>query len=117
MFDLAGAGVNLILGLIKQHKINDWCKLAISCMVSGFVTFASVWGAGGIAHLTAGMAVFPSLAFGFCEGLISMAAIVFYRFTRDPLSKGIRASVPASVLAEQDRILERETIVTQEGGK
>lgn len=117
MLDFASAGVSLILGLIKQHKINDWCKLGISCAVSGFCTFASAWGAGGIAHLAAGMAVFPALAFGFCEGLISMSAVVFFRFTHDPLAKGIRASVPASVIIEQNRILEKESIETQEGGR
>lgn len=117
MFDLPGAGVNLILGLIKQHKINNWCKLGISCAVSGFCSFASAWGAGGIAHMSAGMPWIPALAFGFCEGLIVMAAMVFFRFTHDPLAKGIRASVPASVLTEQNRILEHETVVTVESGK
>lgn len=114
MFDLfATAGVNLILGLIKQHKLNEWARLFISCHFSGFCTFTSAWGAGGIAHMTAGAAWPIALAFGFCEGMVAMSAVVFFTFIHNPLSKGIMVSVPGSVVAEETRIMQNQTIVTQ----
>lgn len=117
MFDPLTAGVQFALGLIKAHRTNEWLKLLISCHFSGFCTFFFVWGTGGIAHLRAGMPMPPALAFGFCEAMISMAAIVYFRFTRDPLAKGIKISVPGAARAKLDETLEKENVVTAESGK
>jgi len=107
----------IVTGLIQQHKIDKWCRLLIGCALSGVLSFASTWGAGGITHMLAGMPWGLSLALGFCEGLITSAAIVFWKFHKDPLAKGISISVPASLEMKANEILQKEGVTTAEGNK
>lgn len=109
------AGV--ITGLIQTHKLDKWCKLILECFFSGACTLAFVWGSGSIGHMMAGMPWGLSLAMGFCEGLMSSAAIVYFRFRQSKLTKGMSISVPAAIEAKEREILQKQGITTAQGDK
>lgn len=102
----------VITGLIQTHKLDKWGRLLIGCALSGTLTFAFVWGSGALGHIASGTVWPLSLAMGFCEGLVASAAVVFFKFRRDPLTKGVSISVPAGVEAAEQEILRREGITT-----
>ena len=106
--------VGAINAWLTQRKIDKWARLLIGCALSGACTMASVWGSGGIAHIMAGTPWPVSLALGFCEGLISASAIVFFKFRHDPVTKDMSISVPAALEAAEREILEKEGITTFE---
>lgn len=107
----------IITGIIQTHKLDRWGKLIISVLFSGLITFMVAWGAGGIGHILAGSAVSMSLALGFCEGLTASAAIMWFRLTGDELAKGMRFSAPGIIIQYLQTMLQKQSVVTQEGGK
>lgn len=109
------AGV--ITGLITQHKLDKWARLLIGCALSGALTFSFAWGSGALAHIAAGIPWPLALAMGFCEGLIASAAVVFFKFRHDPLTKGISISVPAGIESAEREILQKQNITTIEARK
>ena len=113
--ETALAGV--ITGLIQQHKIDKWARLLIGLTLSGACTFSFTWGSFGITHILAGTAWPIALALGFCEGLITAAAITFWKFSKDPLAKNISLSVPAGVEMKAREILQHDGVTTVEGKK
>lgn len=108
--ETAIAGV--VTGIIQNHKLDKWGRLLIGCALSGACTFSFVWGSGALSHITAGIAWPLALAMGFCEGLIASAAVVFFKFRHDPLTKGISISVPGGIEATEQEILQKQGMTT-----
>jgi hypothetical protein len=108
---------SLIVGLKQNFQIDKWGKLLIGTIISGACTFSFAWGSGTLTHLMAGTNVPWSLAAGFAEGLVSSAAIVYFKFSTDPLTKGMSISVPSGLEIEQNKILQKQGITTVQGKK
>ena len=107
----------VITNLIHQHKVDQWVRLLLSIWASATVTFLTTLSAGGLTHLNTGMR--PSLAFtfGVLEACGATAGIIWFRWTHDPLTKGMAISAPASAVSDQNKILTDQSIVTDPNKK
>jgi hypothetical protein len=106
----------IITGIIRNHKLDQWGRLLIGAAASGICSFFGSLGTAGLAHLVAGQPPIVALAFAFFEACLASAAVVFWLWTRNPLSKHIPISVPTSVEIEANKILTNQGI-TSFGGK
>jgi len=102
----------IITGIIRTNKMDQWARLILSVLASGSVTFLTTMGAGGLAHLNAGLRPSLALAFAFFEACGTTAGIIWFKWLHDPLTKGMALSAPGSVLADQNKILLEQSIVT-----
>ena len=96
---------NIITGIIRTHKMDQWARLILGTSASAIVTFLTTLSAGGLAHLNTGMRPSLSLAFAFFEACGATAGIIWFKWIHDPLSKGMAISAPGSVLADQNALL------------
>lgn len=108
---------NLINGLIRTHRLTDWARLILSMCGTAFVTFFGTFSTIGLSTLAAGNPFSVAFAWALFSAAGSMAAVVFFQWTKSPLTKNIGISAPGSVVDAQNRILRDENIVTWEGKK
>jgi len=89
-----GRWPELITGLIREHKLDQWGRLFISLASSYFVGFNAAGGAA----LIAGHGLLLALGAGMLGGVCSFVFI----YVRSPLTKNIPIAIPASVIVQAE---------------
>jgi hypothetical protein len=91
----AGALVELVLGLIRAHRLEQWGKLC----------FAMSWSYATAFNFAAGTALMSgragSTALG--AGMIAGASAVLYLFARSPLTRGLMVAAPRDLIVGAER--------------
>lgn len=89
IFDVAGALVSLYGVIRKDHELQDWLRLILSSVFSGFIALTGVWGAALVAHVT------PWPAFG--SGLCACATAVLTILLRMKQGRSLMIAMPNEV--------------------
>jgi hypothetical protein len=94
MLDPIGGGVNLVIGLIRTHKLNEWAKLCFAMTWSYMTAFSFAAGSALVAHQPLLVAV--------GSGMVTGASVVCFLFARSPLTKNLMVSVPRDLIVEAE---------------
>ena len=94
MLDPISGGVNLVIGLIRTHKLNEWAKLCFGMTWSYFTAFSFATGSALVAHQPAGVAI--------GSGMVVGAGAVCFLFARSPLTKNLMVSLPRELIVEAE---------------
>lgn len=90
MLDPISGGVNLVIGLIRTHKLNEWAKLCFAMTWSYLTAFSFATGSALMAHQAAGVAI--------GSGMVVGAGAVCFLFARSPLTKNLMVSLPRELI-------------------
>jgi uncharacterized membrane protein YagU involved in acid resistance len=100
MDPLSGAA-NLIVGLIRTHKLNEWAKLCFGMAFSYAAAFSFTTGSVLVARQAALVAI--------GSGMVAGACAMLFLFVRSPLTKNIMVAVPRELTLEAE---ERQELVS-----
>jgi hypothetical protein len=105
--DPISGGVQLVIGLIRTHKLNEWAKLTFTMLWSWWTAFSFACGGALIAHRP------PFEAIG--TGMTSGACMAFFLFVRSPLTKGMKVAVPTELILDAES--GKDTATVEGAGK
>ncbi len=90
----AGALVQLVFGLVRAHRLDQWLRLCFAMAWSYATAFNFTMGAALLAHqpLTAGLGA----------GMVAGASAAVFLFVRSPLTKKLMVAVPKDLLREAE---------------
>jgi hypothetical protein len=94
MLDPISAAVNLAIGLIRTHKLNEWAKLCFAMTWSYLTSFSFATGAALVAHQPALVSI--------GSGMVAGASVACFLFARSPLTKGLMVSLPRELIVEAE---------------
>ena len=103
--DLAGAAVTLYKTIREDRELQDWLRLILSCVFSGFVALTGTWGSLLVSHQG------PWMAFG--GGLCACAVAVLTVLLRMKQGRSLMIAAPSSVVVEYQK--DNQTVVEPEG--
>jgi len=91
---------DLIVGLHRTKKLQEWGRLVASTGVTAFVAFWGAWGTAIPALHAQGQPPSACLVLGFGVACFVMAVMVAALWKRSPLTKGIPLVLPTRVAEE-----------------
>jgi hypothetical protein len=106
--DPLSAGVALINGLIRTHKINEWCKLAATMLFAFWVSFAAAAGADLLLStktILPSVAAISAMVHALGVGLSSGAASCGWLWMRSDLTKKIMTAVPKDLNVNTQEVI------------
>lgn len=92
IFDLGSMLVNLYGTIRKDRELQDWFRLILSSVFSGFIAFTGTWGA----VLMAGKPAW----FAFGSGLCACSTAVFTIMLRMKQGRSLMIAAPGSVVEQ-----------------
>jgi len=90
------------IGLIRNHQLQNWCRLAASLVISAVVTFLAVFGTSLLTLYVKGYGPEWDVIVSFGYGCSCTAGVLIYLWKTDPATKGIPISFPSD--AELDAL-------------
>ena len=106
MLDPITGAINLAIGLIRTHKLNEWAKLCFAMTWSYLTAFSFAAGSALVAHQPALVAI--------GSGMVAGASVACFLFARSPLTKGLMVSLPKELIVEAEG---NQELVTMERKK
>jgi hypothetical protein len=106
MLDPISGAVNLVVGLIRTHKLNEWAKLCFAMSWSYLTAFSFAAGSALMAHQPALVAI--------GSGMVMGASAMCFLFARSPLTRNLMVSLPRELIAEAEG---KQQLVTVERKK
>lgn len=103
MLDPIGGAVNLVIGLIRTHKLNEWAKLCFAMTWSYLTAFSFATGSALMARQPVAVAI--------GSGMVLGASVVCFLFARSPLTKNLMVSLPRDLILEAEG---KQQLVTME---
>ncbi len=97
-----GALVQLFIGLIRTHHLDQWARLCFAMTWSYTTAFSFATGAALLAHQPVAAAV--------GAGLVAGAAAALFLFARSPLTRGLMVAVPRDLIVEAETDAKLATI-------
>ena len=83
---------NLVIGLIRTHRLHAWVRLCFSLTWSYCTAFSFATGSALIAHQPVATAI--------GSGMVLGASAACFLFVRSPLTRGLMVSVPKDLILE-----------------
>jgi hypothetical protein len=102
MLDPISGGVNLVIGLIRTHKLNEWAKLCFAMTWSYATAFSFATGSALVAR--------EPLLVAIGSGMVVGASVACFLFARSPLTKNLMVSVPRELILDAEGTQQLVTI-------
>lgn len=91
---------NFAVSLLRNHQIQDWCKLAASLVISAVVTFLAVFGTSLLILYAQGYSPIWDLVLSFGAGCSTTSGVLIYLWKTDPATKNIAIAFPSDAELE-----------------
>jgi hypothetical protein len=98
---------SLTLGLIKQGKVQAWCRIAASMLMSALVTGIGTWGLA----ILAGSSFLTACAIS----AVSVSSVLITAWTANPECRRIPLFWPGRLERERQKMLQEENVVSRQG--
>lgn len=93
----------VVVGLIRNGQIQNWCRLLASLLMSGAVTFLFIFGASLLAlYEKGGITPVWDIVLSVGAACTSTSGVLMYLWQTDPATKGIPIAFPSK--AEMDEL-------------
>lgn len=92
LIDLPGAAVKLYQTIRQDHEIQDWLRLLLSCIFSGFLGLTGAWGT----MLIGGKTAWVAFGYGLCGCAVSVLTVLL----RMKQGRQLMISTPQEVVKE-----------------
>ncbi len=92
--DPLGSLVDLILGIYKEKKVQNWFKLIFQIVYSGVITFMTSVGTTFLSTIKITNKLSLAWSISIATGLISSAVVMTYYFRKSSLTTGMMLVLP-----------------------